>query len=126
MRFIQVQRIKTFALGRVVGIPDNWLARQRARTGRGTHPDGLKVKALVPVGLSANRKLAKSLIKETSNFRIARHPGAMRSLRLAFYPTLNPYFEAWVCRSFHFAVVLERDGPAPLPACTAPNSLPAF
>jgi hypothetical protein len=57
---------------------------------------------------------------------VGDHPGAKRSLCLAFYPTSNPYFAAWVCRSFHFAVVLEPDGPAPLPACTAPNTLPAF
>jgi hypothetical protein len=31
-------------------------------TGRGTHPDGLKVKALVPIGLSVTRKLGIFLL----------------------------------------------------------------
>jgi hypothetical protein len=35
---------------------------------------------------------------------------------LEFYPTLKPYFAAWVCRSFHSVVVLELDEPAPLSA----------
>jgi hypothetical protein len=32
------------------------------RTGRGAHPDGLKVKALVPIGLSANPELTVPLL----------------------------------------------------------------
>jgi len=40
-------------------MPENRKAEpQLAPTGRGTHPGGLRVKALVPVGLSATRKLS--------------------------------------------------------------------
>jgi hypothetical protein len=79
-----------------------------------------------PMARSLERAQKSCAFLLTMTYMDARHPGAMRSLRLAFYPTLNPYFAAWVCRSFHFAVVLEPDGPAPLSACTAPNTLPAF
>ena len=43
-----------------------------------------------------------------------------------FYPTLNPYFAAWFCRSFHVPVVLELDWPARLLACTASDTPPTF